>query len=164
MPEVSPLPGLRPLQALIGIWDLVASAGDQELGRGRAVFEWLGGGAFLVRREEMEPAATLPAEMVAASPYPTLTIVGADESTEDFGVLYADARGVSRTMLMSLKDGVWRMWRDQPGFRQRFDGRFSRDGRAIAGRWEKSEDGVTWQTDFDLRYVRTTDAGIRRRG
>jgi hypothetical protein len=28
------------------------------------------------------------------------------------------------------------------------------DGKTIVGRWEKAEDGSTWDTDFDLTYRR----------
>ena len=35
---------------------------------------------------------------------------------------------------------------------QRFTGAFSDDGKTIAGRWEKAEDGSGWETDFDLTY------------
>ena len=57
---------------------------------------------------------------------------------------------------MSLRDGVWKLWRDAPGFSQRFEGRFSDDGKTISGRWEKSADGVQWEHDFDLTYTRVS--------
>jgi hypothetical protein len=41
-------------------------------------------------------------------------------------------------------------------FRQRFTGEFSADGRTISGRWETSQDGSTWELDFDLTYRRLT--------
>jgi hypothetical protein len=28
------------------------------------------------------------------------------------------------------------------------------DGKTIAGRWEKAEDGSNWETDFDLTYTK----------
>lgn len=49
----------------------------------------------------------------------------------------------------------WRLWRAAPGFHQRFTGRLSEDGQTIRGRWEMSEDGREWRTDFDLTYTRT---------
>jgi len=51
-------------------------------------------------------------------------------------------------------DGVWKLWRDAPGFSQRFTGTFSDDGRTIKGRWEKSGDGAQWDHDFDLTYTK----------
>ena len=60
---------------------------------------------------------------------------------------------------MSVEDGVWKLWRDEPDFStldfsQRFTGTFGPDGKAIAGSWEICHDGETWEHDFDLTYVR----------
>ena len=58
---------------------------------------------------------------------------------------------------MTLAAGVWKLWRDAPDpFPQRFSGSFSTDGKTIAGRWEKAEDGSNWETDFDLTYRRAS--------
>ena len=46
------------------------------------------------------------------------------------------------------------MWREAPGFSQRFIGTVSADGDTVDARWETSEDGVTWNLDFELTYVR----------
>jgi hypothetical protein len=55
---------------------------------------------------------------------------------------------------MGFGDGVWTMSREAPGFNQRFTGTLSADGDAVDARWEMSRDGVTWQLDFELSYVR----------
>jgi hypothetical protein len=137
-------PGLLRLEALVGEWETEASVGGQSLGRGRAVFEWLEGGAFLVQHSEVEQAS-----------FPTATaIIGRDESTETYCMLYFDSRGVSRVYQMSLFDGVWKMWREAPGFSQRFMGTWSSGGRTIRGHWEKSGDGSHWEHDFDLTYTK----------
>jgi hypothetical protein len=57
---------------------------------------------------------------------------------------------------MSLSDRTWKIWRDFPGFSQRFIGTFNEDGTLITARWEKSTDGSTWEHDFDLTYTRVT--------
>lgn len=44
----------------IGEWEVVASVGKQSLGRGRTVFAWLEGGAFLVQRSEVEQVENGP--------------------------------------------------------------------------------------------------------
>jgi len=49
-------------------------------------------------------------------------------------------------------EGVWKLWRNSPGFSQRFEGHFSADRNTITARWEKSFDGSTWEHDFDLMY------------
>jgi hypothetical protein len=80
--------------------------------------------------------------------------IGRDESGADYKVLYSDNRGVSRVYEMSLSEGLWQLWRNSPGFSQRFEGRVSRDRRTIASQWEKSFDGATWEHDFDVSYTR----------
>ena len=60
---------------------------------------------------------------------------------------------------MSFEDRVWKLWRDEPNFSpldfsQRFTGIFSEDGKTIAGAWETSYDGKTWEHDFDLTYTK----------
>ena len=69
--------------------------------------------------------------MVTASPFPIDAIIGLDESTEEFTMLYSDARGVCRVVQMSLSEGVWKMWRETPGFFQHYTGTFSGDGNTI---------------------------------
>jgi hypothetical protein len=91
---------------------------------------------------------------VANSPFPLATIIGLDDSTERFTMLYADARGVFRVYQMTLSDGVWKVWREAPGFHQRFTGTFSDDGATITAYWEGSRDGSNWEHDFDLTYTK----------
>ncbi len=49
---------------------------------------------------------------------------------------------------------IWKIWREAPGFNQRFIGSFEPGGKAIAARWETSDDGSLWEKDFDLVYRR----------
>ena len=69
-------------------------------------------------------------------------------------MLYHDDRAVSRLYQMSLADGIWKMWRNSPGFSQRLEGQFNPAGDVITARWEKSVDGSTWEHDFDLTYTK----------
>ena len=62
----------------------------------------------------------------------------------------------------SLDDGVWRLWRDQPGFDQRYAGTISDDGATITGAWERRMDGETWEHDFDLVYTRVDRLALAR--
>lgn len=148
-------PTLKRLDALVGEWEIQASMGEQPLGRARATFEWLEGGAFLIQHadEESAPLDASP-EWIANSPMPVTTIIGLDDASETFIQLYADARGVYRVYQMSLDGGVWQLWRDAPGFSQRFKGTFSNDDQTITGSWEYSNDGSTWEHDFDLTYTK----------
>ena len=51
---------------------------------------------------------------------------------------YFDSRGVRRTYGVSLDDGVLRMWREQPGFDQRFSATVGPD--AFEGQWQVAQD------------------------
>jgi hypothetical protein len=148
-------PVLRRLDALVGEWELQASLEGQSFpGRAWTVFDWLEGGSFLVQHAYWEPTEDSPPELAENSPFPVTTIIGLDDSAETFTVLWADARDVFRVYQMSLMDGVWKQWRDAPGFFQRFTGTFGDDGRTITARWEKSNDGTNWQVDFDQVYTK----------
>jgi hypothetical protein len=57
---------------------------------------------------------------------------------------------------MSMSDGLWTLYRDAPGFFQRFTGTFSGDGNTITGAWEGSPDGSDWKPDFNLTYTKIT--------
>ena len=140
-------PALAPLQDLVGMWELELRfpADSDSIAGGHAAFEWLEGGAFLILR--------LPVE--ADSPARSIWLIGRDESLDDYTVFYFDLRQVSRIYQMSLTAaGVWKMWRDAPGFSQRFTGAFNPAKTTITARWEKSTDGSTWQHDFDMTFSR----------
>jgi len=81
-----------------------------------------------------------------------IAIIGPDDAAETYCMLYSDSRGVSRIYQMSLGGGIWKMWRDFPGFSQRFTGTFSDANNTINASWEKSSDGSNWEHDFDLTY------------
>ena len=102
MPQLTQIPALQRLDALVGEWELENPQYPEV--RGRATFEWLEGGAFLVQHSEVDHAAVPNATM----------IIGRDESTETYCILYYDSRGVSRVYQMSLFDGVWKMCREAP--------------------------------------------------
>jgi hypothetical protein len=155
MPRATPNPALRRLDALVGEWAVQASVGGRPMGGGRTSFRWLEGGAFLVQHADADPAPPgTPAEWTANSPFPVVTIIGLDDTADQFCMLYADARGVFRVYQMRLDEGAWRVWRDAPGFFQRFTAVFSDDGATITGGWEGSRDGSDWQDDFQVTYTR----------
>ena len=111
---------------------------------GQASFEWLENGAFLLWRSEVDEPGV-----------PTgLAIFGSDDSAEEFFMLYFDERGVSRKYEATLQDNVWKMWRNAPGFSQRFTGILAEDGHTIKGQWELSRDDSTWEKDLELTYER----------
>jgi hypothetical protein len=138
---------LRALEPLIGAWDLVASApgGEPWPGGGRSTFEWHPSGAHLVQRTVVElPEAP-----------DSICIIGCDAANGTYFQLYSDERGVSRVYDMSINEGEWRLWRAGEPFAQRFTATFSDDGKTMLGHWEKAEDGVNYEADFDLTYRRS---------
>ena len=132
-------PKLENLQRLVGKWnvELAFPSDPSSKIQGQATFDWLEGGAYVV-------------EHLNTSTW----IMGPDDSTETYYVLYHDERGVSRIYQMSLSENVWKLWRNAPGFPQRFEGKFSEEGDTITAHWEKSFGGSTWEHDFDLMYWR----------
>lgn len=110
----------------------------------KVTFTWIEDGAFLVMRQSERPG----------TPASACWAIGRDESGPAFKVPYSDNRGMSRIYEMSFCEGMWWMWRDNPRFSQRFEGRVSPDGNKIVSHWEKSFDGATWEHDFDITYAR----------
>ncbi len=154
MQRHTPNPALSRLDALVGEWEMQASIAGQPTGVARATFEWIEQGAFLIQRADAGPPLPgAPAEWLANSPFPLVTIIGLDDSSETFCYAYADARDVHRVYRMSLNDDVWKIWgQSGPGFFQRFNGAFGNDGKTITGEWDRSNDGSNWERDFDVVY------------
>ena len=87
-----------------------------------------------------------------------IAIIGAGAEPETFTQHYYDSRGVARIYQMTLDGGIWKLWREAPGFWQRYTGQISDDGNKITGDWEGSADGQTWKHDFSLTYIKTSQA------
>ncbi len=139
-------PALKPFSVLIGNWKMTGTHSliPATILHGRASFEWLENGAFLLWRSDVDEPGV-----------PTgLAIFGSDDSAEEFFMLYFDERGVSRKYEATLQDNLWKMWRNAPGFSQRFTGTLAEDGHTIKGQWELSRDDSTWQKDLELTYER----------
>jgi hypothetical protein len=154
--QQSPGPGLQCLAPLVGEWQFETSIRVQPVVRGRAVFEWLEGGAFLIQHAKADPPLpTTPPEWRENSPFPVTAIIGCDDASGAFSYLYADGRGVRRVYQMSLADGVWSVWGQAgPQFFQRFIGTFRKDSRHIGAYWERSPDNIKWERDFDMLYTK----------
>jgi hypothetical protein len=146
-------PALARLDVLVGRWAVQPKV--EGLGSAWTEFAWQDGGAYLHQYADVdEIPATAPQAWREHAPFPTTGVIGLDDATDEFTMLYADARGVYRVYRMTLADGAWTMWREAPGFNQRFTGTFSADGDTVEAQWEMSEDGTTWNVDFELTYRR----------
>lgn len=130
----------------MGKWDIELSNAaflpdPDEKVHGSVAFRWIESGPLLATsRGAGMPAATW--------------VIGRDDGGQDYTVLYSDDRGVSRVYEMSFRNRVWKMWRNDPEFSQRFEGTVSEDNRTICASWEQSSDGKKWEHDFNLRYTR----------
>lgn len=146
---------LERLGVFVGEWNLEITSmsfnpDPSAVERGRTSFEWLEGGAFLIQRSA-----------ISAAEWPrSILIIGPDDEAETYNILYFDSRGVSRLYHMTFSGGIWTMWREFPGFSQRFHGTFSDDNNTITAYWEKSSDGSNWERDFDLTYTRVKPTEI----
>ena len=137
------------LDILVGEWTLEAGppGGPPWPGEASASFEWFSGRTFIVQRQSVE----LPEAPDG------IMIIGSGDEPNSFRQYYFDSRGVHRIYEMTLADGVWKLWRDDPNpFPQRFVGNFEDESRTIAGRWETGSEGGNWEIDFDLTYRKTS--------
>jgi hypothetical protein len=140
------------LRLLIGTWEFESTKDGRFMGRGKATFESIEDGAFVLQRADAEPSPEDDPGWVANTPMPVTSIIGFDDTTLDHVMLYADARGVFRIYHMSLTDDSWQLWRAAPDFHQRFIGAVRDHGQTVEGRWESSPDGSAWEPDFDMTY------------
>ncbi|MBX3064961.1 MAG: hypothetical protein U0528_14150 [Anaerolineae bacterium] len=141
-----PNPALIPLNVLVGTWTTSGHhplIPDTSL-HGRVTFEWIEGGAFLLMRSHNDDPR-IPAG---------IAIIGSDDFSDDFTMIYFDERGVSRKYEMSLRDNQWQWWRVNEEFSQRFKGTISADGNTISTMGEMSKNGSTWEPDLALTYTR----------
>lgn len=147
MQEASiPNPALQPFSVLIGHWETRGThpyVPDTIL-HGCASFEWLEGGAFLLMRSEIDDPR-----------FPKgIAIIGSDDVAEAFFMLTFDTRKVSRKYEVTLRDNIWKWWRNDPTFSQRFEATIVDDGQTIIAKGEMAKDGLPWEKDLALTYKR----------
>jgi hypothetical protein len=151
---VSDEQALKRLEPFIGTWSLSADFPNMAEPvpdvDGRAVFEWLLDGKFLVERSEVDhPDA----------PNGFVIIAPDGEVAGSYKEHYFDSRGVVRTYAMTFDGRTWTLKRETADFspldfKQRYTGIFADDGKSINGRWEICHDGENWEHDFDLNYTK----------
>ncbi|MEH0934169.1 hypothetical protein [Micromonospora psammae] len=145
-------PALVRLGVLVGRWTVQPEVDG--LGPAWTEFAWAEDGLFLRQFSDVKLPMVAPPEWRDNAPFPVTALIGLDDSADEFTMLYADARGVHRVYRMTFADRRWRMWREAPGFHQRFTGRLGDDAATIDGRWEISPDGDRWDLDFAVAYRR----------
>ena len=93
-------------------------------------------------------------ETEGTGPPKSVAVIGRDDASGAYSMLYYDARGVSRIYAMTYADGAWSLDGKPRQFYQRFRARVDENGRHIRGSWGKSEDGQAWQHDFSVTYLK----------
>jgi hypothetical protein len=136
-------PRLEPFEALVGTWRTEARHRlVDEVVLGRVTFEWLEGGHFLLQRSHSDHEL-----------FPDgISVIGAPEQGDELVMEYFDSRGVRRTYSVSLEGGVWRIWRNQTGFDQRFSATLGDD--SFEGLFQLAETPGEWQDDMKVTYRR----------
>jgi hypothetical protein len=109
---------------------------------GTVTFEWLEGRHFLIQRSHNEHELFPDA----------ISVIGAPETGEGLVQEYFDSRGVRRTYVISLEDGVLRIRRDDPGFDQRYAATLADD--EFEGLWQAAETPGDWKDDLRVVYRR----------
>ena len=109
---------------------------------GTVTFEWLEGRHFVVQRSHVDHVLS-----------PTRSASSAPRGGDGLVLESFDSRGVRRTYDTSLEGGVWRLWRDAPGFDQTLL-RHAGGPDSFEGRFELARVPGEWQEDMRVTYRR----------
>ena len=130
------------LGPLVGHWSVAAThpAFPGVAVSGQIGFEWLPGEKFLLERRTMDHPD-----------FPdSLSVIGDFDGRSEMH--YYDSRGVHRIYGLAFDGAGLMLWRDAPGFQQRFAGTL--DGDTLTGLWELCRDGSTWNDDLAVTWHR----------
>ena len=139
---------LEPFETLIGEWtmEITHPMVEGTVIHGRATYEWLEGGRFLIQR--------------AANDHPdfpdSLSVIGVMEGESDLSMQYFDSRGVHRVYATGFDGKQLTLERDAPGFAQRLSAKLSDDGSTLAGVWELNRDDQGYRDDLAFTYRRAS--------
>jgi hypothetical protein len=137
-------PALAPFDALIGTWATEATHPQFDgVVPGSITYEWLEGGHYLIQRSRNEHELFPDA----------ISVIGKPEDGDGLVMEYFDSRGVRRTYGISFEDGVLRIWRDAPGFDQRYA---ARPADEFEGVFQLAETPGDWKDDLKVRYRRVS--------
>ena len=142
-------PALVPLGVLIGNWNVKVSNASflpdpNDTVTWQASFEWMED-SFIIWHSQ------------GKDDFPkSVSVIGRNENkaSDKYNMLYYDSRGVSRVYKMSFSTRIWKLWRDDSDFFQRFEGKINEDDNVIVGNWENSPDGKKWNHDFTITYTK----------
>jgi hypothetical protein len=121
-----PNPELRKLDGLIGNWK---QYGDAE---GTAEYEWMEGGFFLIQRFYFR---------MGDRRFKGVEYIGFDEDTKTLRSHLMDNCGQNLTYTREIKGDTLTIWFGDKGSDNYYQGKFSKDGNALLGRWQWPEGG-----------------------
>jgi hypothetical protein len=148
---------LRELNWLVGTWATTAThpALPGVEVRGTATIEWLEGERFLIHRSHLDhPDFPDSISIIGITEHDRADNGRKAAATGPLHMHYFDSRGVFRIYDVSIDGEVWRIWRDDRGFSQRFTGTRADGGETIDGLWELRRDDVNWENDLKITYRR----------
>lgn len=141
-----PNPALKPFGVLVGKWKTVGSHPyfpDVVL-HGRASFDWIEGGAFLILHSEIDHPE-----------FPDgIEIFGSDDAEKKFFMLHFDERGVSRKYDVTIDGNQITWFRNDPKFSQRMTLTIDEAGRKMTSKGKMLRDGGKWEGDLELAFTR----------
>jgi hypothetical protein len=152
---------LERLNRLVGTWTTEATHPGSPglIVHGTAIIQWLEGERFLIHRarsdhidfpDSISIIGTTETDRVEDTPAADPPAV----EEPQLSMHYFDSRGVFRVYLASVDDEAWRLWRDAPGFSQRFTGTFASGGDTIVGQWQLCRHDIDWNDDLQITYRR----------
>lgn len=149
---------LKRLVALVGSWSTEATH-PQFPGlvvRGTVSVEWLEGERFLIHRARTDhPDFPDSISIIGFTERARVDEPVSASSDPQMKMHYFDSRGVFRVYEVSIDADSVRFSRHDPGFSQRFTGRFDAAGNGILGLWQVSKDDVHWADDLAITHRRT---------
>lgn len=155
---------LEPLNRLVGTWttDATHPALPGVVVHGTAVIEWLEGERFLIHRARTDhPDFPDAISIIGITERDRVDNAAGEDSAPATDARlcmhYFDSRGVFRVYEVSVDEQAWRIWRDAPGFSQRFTGTFADGVGTIAGRWKLCRDDIHWDDDLEITYRRVSE-------
>ena len=145
------------LDPLVGTWESEAThrlmAGV--VIRGRATFEWMAGEIVMIWRSDYDNP-DIPDSIGILTCGNLDGGSSANDADATCTMHYVDQRSVTRVFRFSAEPGVFRFWRDWPGFSQRFTYTLGPDGNTLSGLVELNQDGTTWVEDLQVTYRRVS--------
>jgi hypothetical protein len=126
-----PNPDLKGLDRLVGTWEVSGGA------QGKATYEWMEGGFFLVQRVDLEQYG----QSVKG-----IEIIGHErpfgaEPSQDIKSRFYDNTGNTLDYVYELEGDTLTIWGGERGSPAYFKGTFSDDGDTVSGGWVYPDDG-----------------------